>query len=206
RRPLGAGGRLQSHREYRGQQRRAGPSRHRRTDGRSPPLHAQPARARPGDPHQRRDAPEQLPALAGGVCGDLRHQDFLAGFSRHPPARSHPGIPETRTPLRRIEQAPQQSGPTLTQPRTMTRVLTAVVLIPLVLLAVCRAPLWLFALLVAAIIILALHEYLAIAQAAGIKPFKWLTYAVSVLPLLILCSHWLIERAFEVRRYAEIPV
>jgi phosphatidate cytidylyltransferase len=88
----------------------------------------------------------------------------------------------------------------------MKRVLTAVVLIPLVLLAVFRAPLWLFALLVAGIIVLALHEYLAIAEAAGIKPFKWLTYAVSVLPLVIFCSHWLIERAFGVRRYAEIPV
>jgi len=88
----------------------------------------------------------------------------------------------------------------------MKRVLTAVALIPLVLLAVFRAPLWLFALLVAAIIVLALHEYLGIAEAAGIKPFKWLTYAVSVLPLVIFCSHWLIERAFEVRRYADFHV
>jgi phosphatidate cytidylyltransferase len=65
----------------------------------------------------------------------------------------------------------------------MKRVLTAVALVPLVLLAVFRAPLWLFALLVAGIIVLALHEYLAIAEAGGIKPFQWLTYALSLLPI-----------------------
>jgi len=70
----------------------------------------------------------------------------------------------------------------------MKRVLTAVVLAPLVLLAVFRAPQWLFALLVAAIIVLALHEYLHIAEAAGFKPFKWLTYATSLFPVAL----WLV--------------
>ena len=37
------------------------------------PLHQWPARARPRDSHQRRDAAQQLPALAGGLCRDLRH-------------------------------------------------------------------------------------------------------------------------------------
>ena len=68
----------------------------------------------------------------------------------------------------------------------MKRVLTAVVLIPLVLLVVFRAPLWLFAITIAAIIILALHEYLNIAEAAGIKPFRWLTYAVAIMfPIVV---------------------
>ena len=67
----------------------------------------------------------------------------------------------------------------------MKRVLTAVVLIPLVLLAVFRAPMWLFALLVGIIIILALDEYLNIAEAAGIKPFRWLTYAVALVPIVV---------------------
>jgi phosphatidate cytidylyltransferase len=71
----------------------------------------------------------------------------------------------------------------------MKRVLTAVVLIPVVLLLVFRAPLWLFALAVAAIIVLALHEYLNIAEAAGIKPFKWLTYVVSM--FLVFLGWWL---------------
>jgi phosphatidate cytidylyltransferase len=70
----------------------------------------------------------------------------------------------------------------------MKRVLTAVVLIPLVLLAVFEAPLWLFALLVAGIVVLALHEYLGIVEAAGIKPFRWLTYTVA---LLLVFFFWL---------------
>jgi len=63
----------------------------------------------------------------------------------------------------------------------MKRVLTAVVLIPVVLLLVFRAPLWLFALAVAGIIVLALHEYLNIAEAAGYKPFHRLAYAMALL-------------------------
>ncbi|HKF23884.1 MAG TPA: phosphatidate cytidylyltransferase [Candidatus Angelobacter sp.] len=77
----------------------------------------------------------------------------------------------------------------------MKRVLTAVVLAPLVLLAVFRAPLWLFALLVAAVIVLALHEYLHIAEAAGLKPFKWLTYVISLLPFVLMwLNGWPVER------------
>lgn len=67
----------------------------------------------------------------------------------------------------------------------MKRVLTAVVLIPVVLLVVFRAPLWLFALAVAGIIVLALHEYLNIAQVAGYKPFHWLAYLAALLPIVI---------------------
>jgi phosphatidate cytidylyltransferase len=79
----------------------------------------------------------------------------------------------------------------------MKRVLTALALIPLVLLAVFRAPLWLFALLVAGIIVLALHEYLAIAEAAGIKPFKWLTYIMSLMPFVLLWIRgWPAERHY----------
>ena len=63
------------------------------------------------------------------------------------------------------------------------------VLIPVVLLIVFWAPLWLFALVVAAIIVLALHEYLGIVEVAGIKPFRWLTYVIGVMPVFfLLCS------------------
>jgi len=89
----------------------------------------------------------------------------------------------------------------------MKRVLTAAVLIPIVLLLVFRAPLWLFALAVALIIVLALHEYLGIAEAAGIKPFKWLTYAVSLATIFVLWGS--IVRTFYVagpRHYAEYAV
>lgn len=77
----------------------------------------------------------------------------------------------------------------------MKRVLTAVVLVPIVLLLVLRAPLWLFALAVAGIIVLALHEYLAISEAAGLKPFRWLTYIAAVLPFVMsLNDIWQYER------------
>lgn len=88
----------------------------------------------------------------------------------------------------------------------MKRVLTAVVLAPLVLLAVFRAPLWLFALLVGAVIVLALHEYLGIAEAAGVKPFRWLTYVAGLLPIILLLSYRVYE-SFEhsQRHYAAFP-
>jgi phosphatidate cytidylyltransferase len=66
----------------------------------------------------------------------------------------------------------------------MKRVLTAVVLVPFVLLLVFRAPLWLFALAVAGLIVLALREYLNLAEGYGIQPVGWLTYVVTLLVLL----------------------
>ncbi|HEY2394318.1 MAG TPA: phosphatidate cytidylyltransferase [Candidatus Angelobacter sp.] len=79
----------------------------------------------------------------------------------------------------------------------MKRILTAVVLIPVVLLLVFKAPLWLFALGVAGLIILTLREYLDIVEAAGIKPFRWLTYAASVLPIIVFLSSLWPSKALE---------
>src|SRR5579859_1633403 len=80
----------------------------------------------------------------------------------------------------------------------MKRILTAVVLIPVVLAIVFKAPLWLFALVVAAIIVLALYEYLNIAKAGDVQPVRWLTYLVSVLmvPGLLWLSTDLAYMAF----------
>lgn len=63
----------------------------------------------------------------------------------------------------------------------MKRILTAVVLVPLVLLVVFKAPLWLFALFVALVAALGLHEYLNIIRACGIEPLPWATHAMSLL-------------------------
>jgi phosphatidate cytidylyltransferase len=63
----------------------------------------------------------------------------------------------------------------------MKRVLTAVVLIPLVLVAVFRAPIWLLSGLVAVVALLALHEYLTIADAHGYKTFRPLTMMLAIL-------------------------
>jgi phosphatidate cytidylyltransferase len=62
----------------------------------------------------------------------------------------------------------------------MKRVLTALVLIPLVLLAVFKAPNWLFTLLVGAVALLALKEYLDLVEAYGVKPIRWLSYTLVV--------------------------
>jgi phosphatidate cytidylyltransferase len=78
----------------------------------------------------------------------------------------------------------------------MKRVLTAAGLIPVVLLIVFKGPLWLFVLTVAAIIVLALHEYLVMAEAAGLKPFKWPAYIMALLPFVLLwIQGWPGERA-----------
>lgn len=58
----------------------------------------------------------------------------------------------------------------------MKRVLTAAVLIPLVLLAVFKAPNWLFTVLIATVALLALMEYLEIAAGYGFEPFRAMTY------------------------------
>jgi phosphatidate cytidylyltransferase len=59
----------------------------------------------------------------------------------------------------------------------MQRVLTAIILIPLVILAVFKAPVWLYALIVAGLALLATSEYLNIAEAHQLKPLRGLTYA-----------------------------
>jgi phosphatidate cytidylyltransferase len=66
----------------------------------------------------------------------------------------------------------------------MKRVLTAVALIPVVLLILFKAPWPLFVMVVAAIIILTLREYLNVTEEYGIKPLRWMTYLISVLVVL----------------------
>ncbi|MGC2110042.1 MAG: phosphatidate cytidylyltransferase, partial [Candidatus Korobacteraceae bacterium] len=63
----------------------------------------------------------------------------------------------------------------------MKRVLTAVILIPLVVLALFRAPLWLFTLLVLGVALLAAREYFDIAEKTGFRPFRALAYAALAL-------------------------
>jgi phosphatidate cytidylyltransferase len=68
------------------------------------------------------------------------------------------------------------------------RVLTAVILIPLVVIALFKAPLWLFTLLVFAVACLAAHEYFAIVKAHGFRPFELTTFLLLALTFsVILC-------------------
>ncbi len=57
----------------------------------------------------------------------------------------------------------------------LKRVLTAVVLIPIVILLVLRAPVAVVALITALVALLAVQELLKLAEAYGIKPFRWPT-------------------------------
>ncbi|MGH9529802.1 MAG: phosphatidate cytidylyltransferase [Terriglobales bacterium] len=56
------------------------------------------------------------------------------------------------------------------------RILTAVVLIPIVLLLVLRAPILILALVAGLVALLAVQELLKLAGAYGIRPFEWPTY------------------------------
>ena len=69
----------------------------------------------------------------------------------------------------------------------MKRLLTALVLIPLVLLAVFRAPDWLFTALVGAVALLATMEYLQIVAAYGVTVFRWTTLAAVIGLYVLLC-------------------
>jgi len=70
----------------------------------------------------------------------------------------------------------------------MKRLLTAVVLVPLVLLAVFRAPWWLLPILIALVIVLALHEYLKIVRAYEIKPVAWAVYPAGILIVVVMAA------------------
>ncbi|MGH9498246.1 MAG: phosphatidate cytidylyltransferase [Terriglobales bacterium] len=58
----------------------------------------------------------------------------------------------------------------------LKRILTALVLIPIVLLLVLRAPLPVVALVAALVALLAVQEFLKLAEAYGIRPLRWPTY------------------------------
>ncbi len=70
----------------------------------------------------------------------------------------------------------------------MKRVLTAVILIPLVVLALFKAPLWLFTLLILAVALLAAKEFLEIVTADGFRPFRGLSYLFLVCGFLVQAS------------------
>src|SRR6266404_9452703 len=67
----------------------------------------------------------------------------------------------------------------------MKRILTAVVLIPVVLLIVVWAPLWLFAATVALVAVQAMREYLDIAKGYGATPFRKAALIATMLVCLV---------------------
>ena len=71
----------------------------------------------------------------------------------------------------------------------MKRVLTAIVLVPLVLLVVFKAPLWLFSVVVGLVMVLCLHEYLGVIKRYEIEPLRWPVYAVSIFLIVATFIH-----------------
>ena len=67
----------------------------------------------------------------------------------------------------------------------MKRVLTAAILIPIVVIALFKAPLWLFTLLVFGVAVLAAHEYMGIAKASGVRPFQMTSYLFLALSFVV---------------------
>jgi len=77
----------------------------------------------------------------------------------------------------------------------MKRVATAVILIPIVLLIVFRAPLYLFAAIVGMIALLTTHEYLGLAEASKIKPSSALTTLFTLILFGSVVGAFLVEAA-----------
>jgi len=70
----------------------------------------------------------------------------------------------------------------------MQRVITAIILMPLVILAVFRAPFWLYAVIIAVIATVCADEYLNLAAAHNLKPLRLLTH---VAVLFVLGDYYL---------------
>jgi phosphatidate cytidylyltransferase len=68
----------------------------------------------------------------------------------------------------------------------LKRILTAVVLIPIVLVLVLHAPIRVLALVAALVALLAVQELLKLSEAYGIRPFRWATYVWVALLFLLL--------------------
>jgi len=71
----------------------------------------------------------------------------------------------------------------------MKRILTSAVLIPLVLLAVFRAPLSLFLLITVVVALAAVFEYLSLVAKFGLEPFRLLTYIYTASLFCVLLLH-----------------
>jgi phosphatidate cytidylyltransferase len=77
----------------------------------------------------------------------------------------------------------------------MKRVATAVVLIPIVLLIVFRAPMWAFAVVVGIIALITTNEFLGLAESSGIKPARGLVIFMALLLFASLVAGFLVETA-----------
>ena len=68
----------------------------------------------------------------------------------------------------------------------LKRIATAVVLIPIVLVLILRAPVWILAIVAGAVALLTIHEFLKLTESYGVKPLRALTYIFVVIFFALL--------------------
>ena len=68
----------------------------------------------------------------------------------------------------------------------LKRIATAVVLIPIVLALILRAPVWVLAIVAAGVSLLTIHEFLKLTESYGVRPMAWPTYLFSGLFFLVV--------------------
>ena len=68
----------------------------------------------------------------------------------------------------------------------LKRIATAVVLIPIVLALILRAPVWALAIIAGIVALLTIHEFLKLAESYGVQPLTWPTYLFTGLLFVIL--------------------
>src|SRR6185503_18340289 len=140
---------------------RPGPQPDRRADAVVLPLHRGAARPRPAHPHQRRDAHQQLPALADRLRGDLGDRRALARLPPKAPAAGGGGLPEARAQVRRDHPRLRQGGFSDLGRRVATAAVALLLLPPLLAVAI-----------VAAAALLGTAELFALLAKGGIAPLR----------------------------------
>ncbi len=68
----------------------------------------------------------------------------------------------------------------------LKRIATAVVLIPIVLALILRAPVWALAIVAAIVALLTIHEFLKLTESYGVQPMAWPTHVFAALFFLML--------------------
>jgi len=68
----------------------------------------------------------------------------------------------------------------------LKRIATAVVLIPIVLALILRAPVWILAIVAGAVALLTVHEFLKLTESYGVQPLRVLTYIFCAIFFLLL--------------------
>jgi phosphatidate cytidylyltransferase len=68
----------------------------------------------------------------------------------------------------------------------LKRIATAVVLIPIVLVLILRAPIWVLAIFAGAVALVTIHEFLKLTESYGVRPMNWPTHLFAGLFFLLL--------------------